>query len=1053
MSAEVVHPGMLPDTVVTPVVIAMAGAATAAWIASHLFLSRPKSKAGRLGLFILRVGVGGVAVWLALNALRRFLLFENPWPIWIPSLLGGAAVEIVLALYRLERERVSRRAGIGLVAIRLVLALLVVFMLVQPVFSWDERRQIDRYVAVLLDESASMRIADTQLTASEKLGLAEVFHPGLVERPYRLEAALLPLRRVSEKLGGQVDLLALLHDASFSTLRRQLKSHAGGMRDLFAESQRAIGAARERLAKAEDSGLDFAPRTRKNIEDARAALDGVRDELKKAAGTLDDDGDEETVRRYRELLARVRDARVALLGLLARWPVLAGEVDAAYVRSLPEETRRGLDAAARTPRCAIARAVLTAQRGDRPPLVRTLGETYGLKAYRFSAEAEAIEPGYLEEDATEPVDDGPGQEATDLAAALRRAAADVPPGKLAGVLVLTDGRHNTKADVEPVARRLGAQDAPVCTVLVGSREPPFDAAVTGVVAPRAVFAEDRLVMEVGLKFDGLRGKDVHVKLLCGEEQLAEQSLRVPADHFRTIANLADTPTETGIRAYRIEVEQFEGEVTTHNNVRPVNVAVTRARTNLLIIEGRPRWEFRYLRNLFVGRDKTVQLQHVLLQPDWITDAKRPELAASVALAEEGQGEATALPATEEQWLRFDVILIGDVSPTVLHEEQVAILKKFVGERGGTLIFIAGPRHMPHAYGGSELGELLPVRFEPAQDFLFTAPEPGFYVALTRAGRDHVVTRQSDVREENVRLWDARPVVRWRHPGTSARKEATVLAYAMPEERPGLYQADEAVGRVRAEQREKARRAFERDHALVVIQNRPPGKVMMLTFDRTWRLRYRVGDTYHHKFWGQVMRWARPDKLQAGTDRVQLGTSRALYGPDEAIPVQAKIIGPDRAPVVTDDAGIHVYQDGQHVLFQRLACTAPSAGRYETVIAPGALPPGGRYRIELASREADQILAAEGAGKVDWEVMVLPERTSELIDLSADRRVPERAARLTGGAVTRPAAAAGLIERFGPGTREVLEPRPYLVWNSWPLLLIMVVLATNEWIVRKKVGLA
>ncbi|MFW6108082.1 MAG: hypothetical protein ACOC70_02660, partial [bacterium] len=61
MSAEVVHPGMLPDTVVTPVVIAMAGAATAAWIASHLFLSRPGAKAGRLGLFTLRVGVGGVA--------------------------------------------------------------------------------------------------------------------------------------------------------------------------------------------------------------------------------------------------------------------------------------------------------------------------------------------------------------------------------------------------------------------------------------------------------------------------------------------------------------------------------------------------------------------------------------------------------------------------------------------------------------------------------------------------------------------------------------------------------------------------------------------------------------------------------------------------------------------------------------------------------------------------------------------------------------------------------------------------------------------------------
>ena len=86
---------------------------------------------------------------------------------------------------------------------------------------------------------------------------------------------------------------------------------------------------------------------------------------------------------------------------------------------------------------------------------------------------------------------------------------------------------------------------------------------------------------------------------------------VPDDSFRTTLRLSHTPTEKGIFSYSVRVEAVEGEVFTTNNDWPLEVAVTDDRTNVLLVDSVPRWEFRYLRNLFYGRDKSVHLQYVL----------------------------------------------------------------------------------------------------------------------------------------------------------------------------------------------------------------------------------------------------------------------------------------------------------------------------------------------------------------------------------------------------------------------------------------------------------
>ena len=117
-------------------------------------------------------------------------------------------------------------------------------------------------------------------------------------------------------------------------------------------------------------------------------------------------------------------------------------------------------------------------------------------------------------------------------------------------------------------------------------------------------------------------------------------------------------------------------------------------------------------NLFAGRDKTVQLQFVLLEPDAIAGApSRSVVPASVARPW-GEFEATALPQSPEEWLKFDAIVLGDLGPETLDEAAVATLRRFVGDAGGTLVVIAGPENMPQRFAGSDFLDLLPAKFPP-----------------------------------------------------------------------------------------------------------------------------------------------------------------------------------------------------------------------------------------------------------------------------------------------------------------------------------------------------
>ena len=90
---------------------------------------------------------------------------------------------------------------------------------------------------------------------------------------------------------------------------------------------------------------------------------------------------------------------------------------------------------------------------------------------------------------------------------------------------------------------------------------------------------------------------------------------------------------------------------------------------------------------------------------------------------------------------------------------------------------------------------------------------------------------------------------------------------------------------------------EKRQAVVVRHNYGFGRVLFVGLDSTWRWRYKVGDLYHHRFWGQVVRWAASDQmLPAGNKYVRFGTREPVYRQCMHAELDVTHLSPDEAVV-------------------------------------------------------------------------------------------------------------------------------------------------------------
>ena len=1017
---------------------------------------RKKWKAARFSLVILGLFFVSGGFWTAFQLMGKWFALATSWPLIFLALLAGLAWELILWIYQFEKSLVTERRGRWLLALRLLALVTLIAVFLQPVRSFLEDREINREIAILVDDSDSMRLSDQRLSFSEIMDRAQLFgDETVIEKRLPMRGVEKLLSRIKSSIKNELDAIAAAPSPAAG-----LESRAESLPEIFEK----LETDNQRLVEMVQSAL-----TQTTPNPGRGELQNylnvsrnqIAKSLETASQAVTKVDPESYVNSLSETVANIDK-------ILQSVPGVAERSDEAMFRSLTETQREEVNRLALKPRFELARhaaegvtgfadATQEGTAGD-GTLLDQLGESYNLRFYRFNRDVEEISS--VSESGAEEIGSKAVRAQTDLTGAIEHVLENSSPESLAGILLLSDGQHNAAALPEDSLRQLAIQNSPLCSVPLGGKLGPIDISILNLTAPESIYLDDRVVVRAIAKMDGLLGKKVKAQLLTGDQVVDEQIVNVTDVNYRSEIRFVDTPEDKGIIDYQVRLEAHDHEIFKNNNTWDFKVAVTDDRTNVLLVDGFPRWEFRYLRNLFYGRDKSVHLQYVLLNPDTISGVELPGRVPASATRKFGDAEATALPASEEEWQLFDVIILGDIQPNALASRDWRAIEEAVTKRGALLVCVAGPRHMPHDFNNDTLKDLLPVTFEGWEGNAYKSPEENYHIQLTAIGKGHPVTSQSSSRSLNSTLWTEFPSLRWRWQSSGVKAGAEVLAYADPAGGAGAggNQSSSPVGSTpgsieAAIEKLTHQKEREKENALITTIRSGLGKVVMMNFDRTWRFRYGVGDTYHHRFWGQLTRWGAGPNLRSGNEMVRLGTDRLSYTPSDEITVTAKVLDKTRKPITNAEVFANVLKDGRRMGRQKLTYRTDSSGIYETSFA--GFPEEGEYRIEIEGGAVKAALSAGDSGldKIETELLVVTTRNPiELAELTANRDFLNRAAQQTNGRIAELWDLDSLLDAFGAPKEILTERRDITLWDKWPLLAAFLFFLTAEWIVRRKSGL-
>jgi hypothetical protein len=603
------------------------------------------------------------------------------------------------------------------------------------------------------------------------------------------------------------------------------------------------------------------------------------------------------------------------------------------------------------------------------------------------------------------------------------------------VLLLTDGRHNEGASpLELLAAwETGTETNrfPVWIVGMGSEEPPPRMTIRGVTMPAELFRSDRLEGRIELADHRPAGEAWQLSVSLDEPggagpTLWSQRVVSSREGFKEVAfgfalepvvkslvarsvpgRGAASVIETLAVPLRVEIEPVasntalaagaEGHRSRHL------VGVTTRRQRVLLLDGRSRWETRYLRNA-LERD-----------PRWEVDAfLMPPRQSPLWFAQ--QAEPRPFPTTAEGWLEYDLVITGEIEPTAEGVDALRFLREAV-ERGGTgWVVIDGQRETWGRAEFARLREMLPVQRQPVRGVEQLSGTTWKAVVSDQASDLGAVQLGDGSPASSRSTWD-------RLPGVVNLVPTRLL--------PGGESVVEA-----------ARGAVK----LPLISTRlyGGGRVIHLATDETWRWRYEVADEIHQRFWNQLARYAMRMPFAVRNEYAALDSGDVAISAGQPVAVRALLKDsrglPSEAALVRAVAS----RDGRVVSVLSLSADPVLPGLFRGQwegLSPGTY----EVRLEATGFPAEALALATS-------VQIVAPPSAEEIDVTRNDEMLRQIAERTGGRYVPEGEASQLWEQIAlERTGRVVETHTELWQSGWWLALATAVLGV-EWWLRKKAGL-
>ena len=312
---------------------------------------------------------------------------------------------------------------------------------------------------------------------------------------------------------------------------------------------------------------------------------------------------------------------------------------------------------------------------------------------------------------------------------------------LKAVILLSDGDHNLNRkdgslnSPTSAAQQLLISKTPLYTVPVGAAKSLPDLELINSSAPDFGIVGEYVQIPFSIKSS--MEKDIRTTVTIKDDKgTAPKTKQVTIPANKTYrGSMLWQLKEEGSTKLKLSFPVNPGELIASNNSQEFIIGAKKESIKVLVIETRPRWEYRFIRNA-LSRDPGVDVDCLLLHPN------------------HGKGDGPdyiqSFPDKLEELQKYDVVFLGDVGigKDQLTKEQANLLAGLVKEQASGIVFIPGPLGNQLTLKDTDLEPIIPIIFDETKPKGLSdeVPSP---LNLTTPGKTSLLTLLGNNEAENL----------------------------------------------------------------------------------------------------------------------------------------------------------------------------------------------------------------------------------------------------------------------------------------------------------------
>jgi uncharacterized membrane protein len=618
---------------------------------------------------------------------------------------------------------------------------------------------------------------------------------------------------------------------------------------------------------------------------------------------------------------------------------------------------------------------------------------------------------------------------------------------LAGILLLSDGNSTTPPLPADKLKTL----PPIYPILPPAERTPEDLSIAGTSVSETIFEDAPVTITAQVAAVQMGSTAVMCQLLDELGELVEQQSQT-IDSDRSLSfRFSVRPKKPGLSFYTVrvapegEIERTFGEnprsreATLANNQRQIAVNREGQPYRVLYVGGRPNWEYKFLRR-GIEEDPQISLVGFLriarreAKFDFRGRADESSNPLFRGFKKQGDEETESydqpvmfsmntknaselrdgFPKEKAELFQYDALVLDDIEAEFFTHDQLALIERFVSERGGGLMMLGGPDTFRHGgYSRTPVGDALPVYLDRP---VAGDPQDRFRLRLTREGWLEPWMRLRDNEADEKQRLALMPqfwsVSRVDSVKPAARVAATVTADGRTE------------------------------FPAVVTQSYGRGRVLAVMIGDMWRWGMHRGSDAEDdlgKAWRQIVRWTLADiprRLQGTVVPQQEGQHQTMR---VALRLRDKVYQPqDNA-----NLSVHVRPPDEDAIHLDAQPSLEEAGLFEALYTPRQ---PGAYRAEITQTDESGEVQRATLG---W---TSDPAADEFREITINHDAMARLAEATGGEVVEASNLNDLVTTLPARNVPLTETWQTPLWHrSWMFALVLLCLI-GEWGIRRVRGL-